>query len=182
MTEFNPDALICGGYKWLLGPYSLGVAYYGERFHEGTPIENNWMSHQGSEDFRNLVKYNLNFKDKAVRFDVGESSNFILTPMLSESIRQINEWTPDGIQEYCKQISFEPLQRLKEAGYFIEDELCRAHHLFGIYLKDISEMEAIQQRIKDAGIIVSYRGNAIRVSCYLYNTKEDIEKLISCFI
>ena len=31
----QPDALICGGYKWLMGPYSLGYAYYGEYFDQG---------------------------------------------------------------------------------------------------------------------------------------------------
>ncbi|MBX2828162.1 MAG: aminotransferase class V-fold PLP-dependent enzyme [Flavobacteriaceae bacterium] len=182
VAEIRPDALICGGYKWLLGPYSLGVAYYGERFHHGKPIEDNWMNHQGSEDFRNLVNYNPEFKPKALRYDVGESSNFVLTPMLIEGIRQLLEWTPERIQDYCRSITEEPLQRLKEAGYFIEDANYRTHHLFGVYLPNASQMETIQKKIQDAGIFVSYRGNAIRVSCHVYNTKSEVEKLVSCFI
>ncbi|MDC8006016.1 aminotransferase class V-fold PLP-dependent enzyme [Aureisphaera galaxeae] len=182
VEKIRPDALICGGYKWLLGPYSLGVAYYGERFYEGTPIENNWMNHVGSEDFRNLVNYNYAMKPKAVRYDVGESSNFILTPMLIEGIRQLLEWQPERIQEYCKSISEGPLQQLQDAGYFVEDAAYRTHHLFGIYLPDVSQMEALQQIIQEAGIFVSYRGNAVRVSCHLYNTQSELEKLVSCFI
>ncbi len=182
VTKIRPDALICGAYKWLLGPYSIGVAYYGERFHNGTPIENNWMNHVGSEDFRNLVNYNYNLKPKAVRYDVGESSNFILTPMLTESLQQLLQWKPENIQEYCKHISKGPLDTLAKAGYFIEEPNYRTHHLFGIYLPDVSQMESIQKKIKDLGIFVSYRGNAIRVSCHLYNTQEELEKLVSCFI
>ena len=182
VSEIQPDALICGGYKWLLGPYSIGVAYYGERFHNGTPIENNWMSHQGSENFRNLVNYNPNFKDKAVRYDVGESSNFVLTPMLSESIRQLIEWTPAAIQQYAQRITVEPLKRLKEAGYFIEEDAYRSQHLFGVYLPDVSQMENIQKQIQDAGIFVSYRGDAVRISCNVYNSQEEVEKLVSCFL
>ena len=32
VEAIQPDALIAAGYKWLLGPYSLGVAYYGPVF------------------------------------------------------------------------------------------------------------------------------------------------------
>ena len=91
VTEIQPDALICGGYKWLLGPYSLGLAYYGERFYEGTPVENNWITHQDSDNFAQLVHYNENFRPMANRYDVGESSNFILTPMLLRAIQQLLE-------------------------------------------------------------------------------------------
>ncbi|WP_461304705.1 aminotransferase class V-fold PLP-dependent enzyme [Aureisphaera sp.] len=182
VDKIRPDALICGGYKWLLGPYSLGVAYYGERFHEGIPIEDNWMNHVGSEDFRNLVNYSYDFKPKALRYDVGESSNFILTPMLNESIQQLLRWKPEHIQAYCKSISEAPLKTLEDAGFFVEDATYRTHHLFGIYLEDISKMESIQKRLKEHKIFVSYRGNAIRVACHVYNTHLELEKLVSCFI
>ena len=33
--QIQPDALICATYKWLLGPYSLGLSYFGPRFDEG---------------------------------------------------------------------------------------------------------------------------------------------------
>jgi selenocysteine lyase/cysteine desulfurase len=32
VQTIKPDALICAGYKWLMGPYSIGLAYYGEYF------------------------------------------------------------------------------------------------------------------------------------------------------
>jgi len=35
VARVRPDALVVGGYKWMLGPYSLGMAYYGERFTAG---------------------------------------------------------------------------------------------------------------------------------------------------
>jgi len=41
----RPDVLICAGYKWLLGPYSIGLAYYGPRFAAGIPLEENCSRH-----------------------------------------------------------------------------------------------------------------------------------------
>ena len=37
----------------------------------------------------------------SLRYDVGEHSNFILVPMLLKAIEQLNEWTPEAIQNYC---------------------------------------------------------------------------------
>lgn len=182
VREIKPDALICAGYKWLMGAYGLGVAYFGNRFNNGAPIENNWMNHVGSENFSNLVKYNEDFKPKASRYDMGESSNFILTPMLSEAIRQLLEWTPAGIQDYCKSISEDVLPILRDRGYFVEDSASRGQHLFGIYLPKNASMDILKKKIADNNIYVSYRGQAIRVAPNVYNTKEDLEKLISCFI
>ena len=182
VAHIKPDALICAGYKWLLGPYSLGLAYFGERFHNGTPIENNWMNHKDSENFANLVNYNLEFKPKAVRYDVGESSNFILTPMLSEALKQLLIWTPEAIQQYCKKLCEVPIRRLQEAGYFIEEPDDRAHHLFGIYLPEDKNIEELKSLISGKNIFVSYRGQAIRVAPNVYNDAADLEKLLSCFI
>ena len=70
VREIQPDALVCAGYKWLLGPYSIGVAYFGPRYDGGEPIEENWIARRGSEDFQRLVDYqdaraDLNLRSRA---------------------------------------------------------------------------------------------------------------------
>jgi len=182
ISEIQPDALICAGYKWLMGSYGLGLAYFGERFNNGSPLENNWISHEGSENFSNLINYNEKFKPKSARYDMGESSNFVFTPMLSEAIKQLLIWTPKAIQEYCKTITEDVLPTLEKNGFFVEDTNFRGHHLFGIYLTNDVSIELLKEKISNKNIFVSYRGQAIRISPNVYNTKEDIEKLVSCFI
>ncbi len=181
VKEIEPDALVCGGYKWLLGPYSIGMAYYSDAFNNGTPIEHNWMNRYNSEDFSGLTNYEDRYKEKAARYSVGESSNFILTPMLLKAIEQLIKWQPKAIQEYGKEISKDAVQKLRELGCFIEDDNYRAHHLFGIYLPDHINSEELKAKLKKEQIFVSFRGNAMRVSCNVYNTKQDFEKLITCF-
>ncbi len=182
VKEFKPDALVCAGYKWLMGAYGLGVAYFGEKFDQGFPLDNNWMNREGAEDFTNLVKYSPNLKPKAARYDVGESSNFILVPMLAEGIEQLLNWTPEAIQQYCESITKNPLARLANTDFFVESSSGRGHHLFGIYLPQGMALEPLKKKISEKNIFVSYRGNAIRVSPYVYNSEEELEKLISCFI
>ena len=181
VKDIRPDALVCASYKWLMGPYSIGLAYFGERFHRGKPIEDNWMNHLGSEDFSRLVSYNPELKPGGVRFDVGESSNFILVPMLIEALKQLLAWTPEAIQEYARGITENTLTELKDLGVFVEEVSFRASHLFGLYLPGHMPMESVKEKLKQAGVHVSYRGNAIRVSPGVYNTKEDLTLLLDCF-
>jgi selenocysteine lyase/cysteine desulfurase len=181
IKEYEVDALVCGGYKWLLGPYGLGMAYYADSLCEGNPIEHNWMNRLGSEDFTNLVNYQDNYQPKAGRYSVGESSNFILTPMLTTAIDQLISWKPEHIQAYCRSISEEAVSKLKEKGCFIEDNAFRSHHLFGIYLPEHIDLSALKSRLEDNNVVVSFRGNAIRVSPNVYNTKEDFEKIVALF-
>ncbi|MDZ7647737.1 MAG: hypothetical protein U5K54_11465 [Cytophagales bacterium] len=105
IKEIRPDALICGGYKWLMGPYSLGLAYYGEYFDQGIPVEENWINRLHSENFAGLVNYESDYQPGALRYEVGEHSNFILVPMLLEALEQINQWKPVNIQKYCAAIT-----------------------------------------------------------------------------
>jgi len=180
IKEIDPDALICGGYKWLLGPYAMGMAYYGAYFHQGKPIEENWMNRANSKDFSSLANYTDEYHPKAGRFTVGESSNFVLTPMFIKALEQLIVWTPSYIQEYCKEITKKAIIELKEMGCIIEDDAYRAHHLFGFIPPKRMNLEELKLKFKEEHIYVSFRGNSIRVSCHLYNTKEDLHKLVAC--
>ena len=102
VKKIQPDALVCAGYKWLLGPYSIGLAYYGEYFDDGKPIEESWLNRMDSEDFSALVNYQASYQSGALRYDVGEHSNFVLVPMLIKSIKQLNQWGVANAQEYIK--------------------------------------------------------------------------------
>ncbi|GGX12442.1 aminotransferase class V-fold PLP-dependent enzyme [Aquimarina muelleri] len=182
IKEIEPDALICGGYKWMMGPYSIGMAYYSDAFNNGTPIEHNWMNRYNSEDFTGLTKYEDRFQEKAARYSVGESSNFILTPMLIKAIEQLIEWTPAAIQQYCKTISAKAVQELKDLGCFIEEDNFRAHHLFGVYLPENINLENLKTRLQQENIFVSFRGKAMRVSPNVYNSEEDFNQLLRVLI
>jgi selenocysteine lyase/cysteine desulfurase len=182
VKEIQPDALICAGYKWLMGPYSIGMAYYGESFDNGKPVEENWINRLSSENFAALVNYQSEYQPGALRYEVGEHSNFILVPMMLQALKQINQWKPKAIQEYCKEITRKPLALLREAGFWIEDESTRGYHLFGIRLPEGVDMEMVKKRIVKSKISVSFRGNAIRVSPHLYNTENDLMKLVKALM
>ena len=177
----RPDALICAGYKTLMGPYSLGLAYYGEYFDDKFPIEENWINRLGSEDFSQLVNYESRYQPFAGRFNVGEQSNFILVPMLSAALEQILTWTPENIQTYCHSITQEPIEALKEMGCKVEEEAWRSSHLFGVRLPEGGDARYLKQELDREKIFVSIRGNAVRISPHVYNEKSDLLRLVTAF-
>lgn len=177
IDEIRPDALVCAGYKWLMGPYSIGLAYYGPAFDKGIPIEENWINRHNSEDFSGLVNYEDAYQPGALRYEVGEHSNFILVPMMLQALRELNSWGIESIQDHCRQISAKAVQKLSNAGFMIEDEAFRAHHIMGLRLGEHHDMQQITRKLQEAQISVSIRGDSIRVSPNVYNTEEDMLKL-----
>ncbi|MEM8487817.1 MAG: aminotransferase class V-fold PLP-dependent enzyme [Bacteroidota bacterium] len=178
VTALKPDALICAGYKWLMGPYSIGLAYYGPRFSAGIPIEENWITREGSEKFGGLVAYTNNYQPGATRFDVGEKSNFILLPMLHQALRHLQDWGIENIQQYCADLTKSFCKEIKTLGFAVESPRWRAHHLFGIRVREDLSMERLMSAINNANISVSTRGTAIRISPNVYNDAADLDALL----
>jgi len=178
VQKIQPDALICAAYKWLLGPYSIGLAYYGEYFNEGKPIEENWIHRLDSENFSGLVKYEPNYQPGALRYSVGEHSNFILAPMALNALAQINRWGVENIQEYCQSITEPAITALREKGFLIEELPYRASHLFGIRHSKQLDPEKLKEKLNKNKIYVSVRGDAIRVSPHIYNDAADLNRLV----
>lgn len=182
VKEIKPDALICAGYKWLFGPYGCGYAYFGAYFDNGNPIEENWSNRLNSENMGSLAKYESQYKPLANRYSTGEHASFIYIKMQIAALKQVLIWTPKAIQEHCKEITSEAVLTLKEYGCFIEDEDFRTHHLFGVALPEKLDIAKLKTLLLEARIFISFRGNYIRLSCHLYNTKEDFKKLTNCIL
>ena len=178
VKRFYIDALICAGYKWLLGPYTSGFAYYSERFDGGRPLEESWLNRLGSDNFRELVNYQPEYYPGAGRYNMGEHSNFIHLPMLKASLTQILEWTPAAITDYCKELSAPLLEYLQQSGFWVEEEAWRAGHIFGFRLPAQVSLPKLQQSLADRKVVVSLRGSAVRVSPHLYNDEEDMNRLV----
>jgi len=176
--DIRPDALIAAGYKWLLGPYSIALSWLGERFDGGVPLEETWIGRRGSEDFQGLVDYEDEYQPGAIRYDVGERSNFVMVPMLTRALELLLEWTPAGISEYCAELTAPLLQRARELGFTLEDEAWRSPHLFGLYMPEGIDLRALRDELQERKIYVSLRGQALRVSPHVYNDGGDVDALI----
>jgi selenocysteine lyase/cysteine desulfurase len=175
--QIGADAIICAGYKWLLAPYSTGCAYFGARFDDGVPLEENWITRAGSENFGQLVDYAEEYQPGAARYDVGEKSNFILLPMLVAALEQVLAWGATGILAYCRSLIRELVAEAPDLGFIIEEDGWRGSHLFGLRAPPGRDLDRVHRMLQEASIFVSRRGSALRISPNIYNDEQDIGAL-----
>ncbi len=177
VQEVRPDYLVAAGYKWLMGPYSQGYLYVAPGQREGRPLELNWITRQGSEDFSRLIDYREEFQPGARRFDVGERSNFLLVPMAAAALRQLLAWGVENIQETLRELTRRAARGAEALGLEVAPEAHRAGHLVGLRRRGGYAPEVLS-RLAASQIHVSVRGENLRVSPHLYNTAADVDRLI----
>lgn len=176
VRSIRPDALVCAGYKWLLGPYGCGYAYYGERMDDGVPLEENWINRAGSDDFARLADYRAEYRPLAARYCVGEHSNFLAMPMQQAGLDLLNAVGPAALQQHVTGLwqgvsdALESLD-LRPAPH-------TARHLLGLRLPDPATLLAVKDSLDRHRVRVSYRGDLVRVSPAGYNRPEDMERLV----
>jgi selenocysteine lyase/cysteine desulfurase len=178
VQRIKPDMLVCVGYKWLMGPYSTGLAYFGEAFDDGIPLEETWMGRLNSEQFHRLTEYQPTYRPKAYRYNVGEQSHFIHMPMLEAALTQLTEWQPGRIENYARNLMADALAELETVGCRTEDDPWRSHHLLGVWLPETADPVAIQQALLARKVSVSVRGQALRVSPNVYNDDRDVAAFV----
>ncbi|MCK8495930.1 aminotransferase class V-fold PLP-dependent enzyme [Spirosoma sp. RP8] len=181
LTAVQPDVLVCAGYKWLMGPYSLGLAYFGPAFDDGVPLEEGWMNRLDSNQFHRLMDYQPAYRPKAYRYNVGEQSHFIQMPMLEAALSQLVDWQPERIQAYTNELTQAAWPALEKLGCHVEPvngSQGRSHHLVGLWLPKHADPMAVQQALLAQKVAVSARARALRIAPHLYNTPADVDALV----
>src|SRR5829696_9977317 len=176
LDAIRPDYLVTVGYKWLLGPFALGYLYVAERHREGVPLEENWISRLGSEDFGALVDYQDRYQPGARRFDVGQRTHFETTPAAVAALRQLLKWEVPRIAATLGQVTGRIQGEVETLGLALTSS-DRVPHMLGISLPGQAG-GAVAQALADAGVHVGVRGSSLRVSPHLWTTDQDIERLV----
>jgi len=124
--------------------------------------------------------YQEAYQPVALRYEVGEHSNFILVPMMLSALKQINKWkTGKHSRVLCEDHTQAALSLLSRRRFWIEDENYRGHTFIGIRLPkhaDIGKNKtAAAKKNKSLSLSVAI---ALRVSPNIYNSESDLMKLV----
>ena len=174
--SIGADMVVAAGYKWLLGPYSLGYAWTAPRCRDWRPLEHHWAGREGSENFARLTSYTDSYRAGARRFDGGEASNFVLAPMAVAALQMVTEWSVERLAATVGPLSAAVAQGVASLGLQPGIEP-RAGHILGFTLPTGSA-GAVVDRLARAQVHVSLRGDNLRVSPYVYNTEDDVRRLL----
>lgn len=176
VSELRPDFLVTAGYKWLLGPFSVGFMYVAEEYRQGEPLEENWAQREGSEDFARLVEYRDEYQPGARRFDVGQRTKFELIPMAIAALEQVLDWQIPRIAATLARTTSEIARRLADLGLDATPAERRGPHMLGVRLPEPARSVALSS-LAALNCFAALRGETLRISPHLHTTPEDIERL-----
>jgi len=172
MRDIDPDYAVAAGYKWLFGPYALGYFYVAPRHQDGWPLEENWIARKNSEDFRTLSDYRMGYQPGARRFDMGERSNFLMMPLAEAALQLVCGWGVERISTTLRQMTDRLADRLEASGFECTPKTWRAPHLMAAR-NPAMDADSVAKRWRETGIIVSVRGDWIRISPHLWIDETD---------
>lgn len=176
-ARVQPDFAVAACYKWLMGPYGVGIFYVDPKHHGGDPIEHSWINRAGAEDFARLVEYRDDFQPGARRFDMGEKSNPPLLLGASAALDFLLEFGVDAIAETLGARTEAIASEAAMIGLTSAEIGIRAPHFLALgFPRGVPD--GLTDRLAERNVHVSLRGSSLRVTPHLYNDETDSAALI----
>jgi selenocysteine lyase/cysteine desulfurase len=173
------DILACGAQKWLLSPWGSGFVYVRrELIPQLEPHDVSWLAVKGSDDFTRLTNYDLTWRDDARKFE------FITLPYqefaaMNATLGLIQELGAANVAAYSQSLA----DRIVAWACSRRDVTLVTPSKPGQYGSVVSvrppDAAAASARLREAGVVHSFREGGIRLSPYFYNTVEEIEKTLA---
>jgi cysteine desulfurase / selenocysteine lyase len=181
VNELGADFLVCAGYKWLLGPWGTGF-FWAKREQLDTlrPGPFNFLA-QGVDSFSKLNFVDPTPSRGADRWDASEAAtyfNFNLTA-LGASVDLVLRIGPDLVLKHNRKLIdllFENLPKDCVLGSPLDSA---QRGPYGCFTAQTLEKTAeLYKRLRKENVVVSMREGRIRVSPHLFNSEQDIDRLI----
>jgi selenocysteine lyase/cysteine desulfurase len=182
VEESRPDFVAGAGYKWLMGPYSLGYLYAAPHLEDVRPIEHNWIQKANAREFSRLVDYTEDWQAGARRLDCGERSNFALAPAALAAARQVLAWGPGNILDTLGPLTGRLAAAAADLGCTTGHAEHRSPHYLALGLPAGSgpdDLARVREALSERRVFVSIRGDTIRVTPHLYNDEQDCAAFIA---
>jgi selenocysteine lyase/cysteine desulfurase len=176
LAAVRPDYVVAAGYKWLLGPLGTSYLYVAPEHRHGRPLEENWATRAGAEDFGRAAQPAGAYRTGSRRFDAGQRSNFVLVPMAIAALEQVLEWGVDEIAAALAPVTAGIEEQARAMGLDPVPAHLRAPHMLGIGLP-----AGTAERWCVEDLHVEMLGSVARVSPHLHVTDGDLGRLFEAF-
>ncbi|MBW1699044.1 MAG: aminotransferase class V-fold PLP-dependent enzyme [Deltaproteobacteria bacterium] len=172
------DIMVASCYKWLLATHGVAIFYLNrDRLENFDPPFLGWHSSVSIPDWKEPTVFEL--RANADRFEPG-NHGFISVYVLDNALEQILRIGVPEIEKHVLELSGQLRAGLEELGF----ELMTPQHpseRAGNVCFMTQHIDAIVEALKEKGILVwgGYAGvGRVRVSTHLYNTSEDVNRLL----
>lgn len=179
--DVGADFVTSSGYKWLLGPYGTGFFWASREWMQTFPCGPlYWQALEGARNFHFLPLDDLKAVPGARRWDSAETGNFINLAAWDASLELLAKIGVEEIAKHDAALVGELIERLPRDRFVLASpaERERRGPYVCISARNPEQNAGLCTTLSEAQIIVSLRENALRISPYLYNTSEEIDRLV----
>ena len=169
----------CGaGHKWLCAPEGCGVIYLSDRARERVkPTFIGWISVETPWDFEDREQP---FKSNALAWESGTGTSSLFYG-LEQSLKLLHETGAKKIEDHLMSLTDHLCDSLAGKDYEIVSSRSNEEKSQIVCIKHQGGMTSnqIAAQLENEKIIVSPRGDRVRIAPHFYNNIEDIEKLLT---
>ena len=182
VNELGADFLVCAGYKWLLGPWGTGFIWFKrEQLDTLRPGPFYWLA-QGKDSFSALNYVGPTPSRSADRWDAAEAAtyfNFNLAAM-DASVDFVLRVGPTLVLEHNRKLIELLFARLPKDCAPASPLDSAQRGAFGCFIAPTPEKTAeLYKKLRKENVVVAMREARIRVSPHLFNSEQDIDRLIA---
>lgn len=164
-------------YKWLCSPEGCGIFYLSERaFERVKPNCAGWQSVEKPWDFDDLEQ---DFKPNSLAWETGMCGSALFYG-LEQSLKLLHRTGVEKIADYLENLTDFLCEIMPTDRYEIVSSRAKNEKSQIVCIKSrngVSSCEAAE-RLRRENIIVSSRGNSIRIAPHFFNNFEDIQRLV----
>ena len=174
LSEQSVDALLCGGYKWLCGPFGAALCYLGPQLLDS--LEPPFVGWKSAVEPYSLVASELALAESPVKQLEYSTMAYGAGVALAASIEHISGIGVDSILEHNLALSAslaEGLDRLDASVITPREDERRS----GIVTAQFPgrDGEEVAGWMNDSGVIVSPRFGSTRFAVHFFNSSDDVE-------
>jgi cysteine desulfurase/selenocysteine lyase len=171
------DAASGASHKWLCAPEGCGLLYLSDRAMERVePTLTGWISVETPWDFEDREQP---FKPNALAWESGTGTSSLFYG-LEQSLKLLSETGLSNIEKHVNDLSDALCDSLAGKDYDIVSSRKPGEKSGIVCIKhrDGLEPNDIFKRLEAENIIVSARGDRLRIATHFYNDQSDIERLV----
>ena len=183
VNDLGVDFMVCAGYKWLLSCYGTGFFWVKSEHLDTLRSGPFYWAGQNTDKFAELNFVDPEPSRGAKRWDAAESAtyyNFNLSAM-AQSVDFVLSFGPEVVADHNRKLIEFMFSRLPEDRCVPASPLdSHARGPFGCFTaRKPEKTDELYRKLRRENIIVSLREGKIRVSPHLFNSEQDMDRLIS---